>query len=74
MSASARSGDLRAYAMITAAYWAETITDGAIRILVLFYFYDLGYSPLEVASLFVFYEAFGIITNLFGGWLAARAR
>ena len=72
MSASARSGDLRAYAMITAAYWAETITDGAIRILVLFYFYDLGYSPLEVASLFVFYEAFGIVTNLFGGWLAAR--
>jgi MFS family permease len=58
--------------MITAAYWAETITDGAIRILVLFYFYDLGYSPLEVASLFVFYEAFGIVTNLFGGWLAAR--
>ena len=72
MSAPARSGDLRAYALITAAYWAETITDGAIRLLVLFYFYDLGYSPLEVASLFVFYEAFGIVTNLFGGWLAAR--
>ncbi|MGI9117298.1 MAG: organoarsenical effux MFS transporter ArsJ [Gaiellales bacterium] len=72
MSATARSGDLRAYALITSAYWAETITDGAIRLLVLFYFYDLGYSPLEVASLFVFYEAFGIVTNLVGGWLAAR--
>ena len=72
MSASARAGDLRNYALVTAAYWADTITDGAIRILVLFYFYDLGYSPLEVATLFVFYEAFGIVTNLFGGWLAAR--
>ena len=72
MSASARAGDLRNYALVTAAYWADTITDGAIRILVLFYFYDLGDSPLEVATLFVFYEAFGIVTNLFGGWLAAR--
>ena len=72
MSASPRAGDLRNYALVTAAYWADTITDGAIRILVLFYFYDLGYSPLEVATLFVFYEAFGIVTNLFGGWLAAR--
>lgn len=72
MSAAARAGDLRNYALVTAAYWADTITDGAIRILVLFYFYDLGYSPLEVATLFVFYEAFGIVTNLFGGWLAAR--
>ena len=72
MSTAARAGDLRNYALVTAAYWADTITDGAIRILVLFYFYDLGYSPLEVASLFLFYEAFGILTNLFGGWIAAR--
>jgi MFS family permease len=41
-------------------------------VLVLFYFYELGYSPFEVASLFLFYEAFGIVTNLVGGWLAAR--
>ncbi len=67
-----RSADLRTYALVTAAYWAETITDGAIRILVLFYFHELGYSPFELATLFVFYEAFGIVTNLFGGWLAAR--
>jgi MFS family permease len=72
MNAAARVGDLRNYALVTAAYWADTITDGAIRVLVLFYFYQLGYSPLEVASLFLFYEAFGILTNLFGGWIAAR--
>jgi predicted MFS family arabinose efflux permease len=39
---------------------------------VLFYFYERGYSPFEVASLFLFYEVFGIVTNLVGGWLAAR--
>ena len=50
MNAAARAGDLRNYALVTAAYWADTITDGAIRVLVLFYFYQLGYSPLEVAS------------------------
>jgi MFS family permease len=67
-----RSGDLRNYALVTGAYWADTVADGAMRVLVLFYFYDLGYSPFEVASLFLFYEVFGIITNLVGGWLAAR--
>ena len=65
-------GDLRNYVLVTGAYWADTIADGAIRVLVLFYFYELGYSPFEVASLFLFYELFGIITNLVGGWLAAR--
>ena len=68
----ARSADLRNYVLVTGAYWADTIADGAIRMLVLFYFYELGYSPLEVASLFLFYEVFGIVTNLVGGWLAAR--
>ena len=68
----ARGGDLRNYVLVTGAYWADTLADGASRILVLFYFYDLGYSPFEVASLFLFYEAFGIVTNLVGGWLAAR--
>ena len=74
MSAPAASprGDLRNYAIVTGAYWADTIADGAIRVLVLFYFYELGYSPFEVASLFLFYEVFGIVTNLVGGWLAAR--
>ncbi len=63
---------MRNYALVTGAYWADTLTDGAIRTLVLFYFYERGYSPFAVASLFLFYELFGIITNLVGGWLAAR--
>lgn len=67
-----RSGDLRNYAIVTGAYWADTIADGASRVLVLFFFYELGYSPLQVASLFLFYEVFGIITNLVGGYVAAR--
>jgi MFS family permease len=67
-----RTGDLRNYALVTGAYWADTVTDGAIRVLVLFYFYDRGYSPFAVASLFLFYEFFGIVTNLVGGFLAAR--
>jgi predicted MFS family arabinose efflux permease len=70
--ASAHTGDLRNYALVTGAYWADTLADGASRMLVLFYFYDRGYSPFEVASLFLFYEFFGIVTNLVGGWLAAR--
>ncbi len=67
-----RGGDLRNYAVVTGAYWADTIADGASRMLVLFYFYERGYSPFQVASLFLFYEVFGIVTNLVGGWLAAR--
>ena len=58
--------------LVTGAYWADTVTDGAIRVLVLFYFYDRGYSPFAIASLFLFYEFFGIVTNLVGGFLAAR--
>ncbi len=63
---------LRNYICVTAAYWADTLTDGALRMLVLFYFYQQGYSPMQVAGLFLFYEVFGILTNLFGGWLGAR--
>lgn len=63
---------LRNYICVTAAYWADTLTDGAVRMLVLFYFYEQGYTAWQVASLFLFYEVFGIITNLFGGWLGAR--
>lgn len=57
---------------ITANYWAFTLTDGALRMLVLLYFYQLGYSPFVLATLFIFYEVFGVITNLVGGWLGAR--
>jgi MFS family permease len=71
-AAAGRSGDLRNYAIVTGAYWADTIADGASRMLVLFYFYERGYSPFKVAMLFLFYEVFGIITNLVGGFVAAR--
>jgi MFS family permease len=67
-----QDGDLRNYALVTGAYWADTIADGAIRLLVLFYFYQQGYTPFQLATVFVFYEVFGILTNLFGGFLAAR--
>lgn len=59
------------YLLVTASYWAFTLTDGALRMLVVLYFHQLGYSPLEVASLFLLYELCGVFTNLFGGWLAA---
>jgi MFS family permease len=64
--------NLRNYLLVTGAYWADTLTDGAIRMLVLLYFNQQGYSAMAVAMLFVFYEVFGIITNLVGGWIAAR--
>ncbi len=62
----------RNYAIVTMAYWADTLADGAIRMLVLFYFYELGYSAFQVASLFLLYEFFGIVTNFAGGVLASR--
>ncbi|MFA6699919.1 MAG: organoarsenical effux MFS transporter ArsJ [Thiomicrospira sp.] len=63
---------IKQYAIVTGNYWAFTITDGALRMLVVLYFWQLGYSPLEIALLFLFYEFFGIVTNLVGGWLGAR--
>lgn len=66
------SSDVRQYLLITGNYWAFTLTDGALRMLVVLHFYHLGYSPFQVAMLFVFYEIFGVITNLVGGWLGAR--
>jgi len=63
---------LRNYLVVTGGYWSFTVTDGAIRMLVVLYFHQLGYSPFEVAMLFLFYEFFGIVTNLVGGWLGAR--
>lgn len=60
------------YALVTGNYWAFTLTDGALRMLVVLHFHQLGYSPLQVATLFLFYELFGVITNLLGGYLGAR--
>jgi hypothetical protein len=63
---------IRNYVLVTLAYWAFTLTDGALRMLVLLHFHELGYSPVQLAFLFVFYEFFGVVTNLVGGWLAAH--
>ena len=64
--------NLRDYAVITGNYWAFTLTDGALRMLVVLHFHSLGFTPIEIASLFLFYEFFGIVTNAVGGWLGAR--
>lgn len=66
------SPQIKQYLVVTGNYWAFTLTDGALRMLVVLYFHGLGYSPLQIAMLFLFYEIFGVITNLVGGWLGAR--
>ncbi|RDE19036.1 MFS transporter [Motiliproteus coralliicola] len=63
---------LRQYLLVTGNYWGFTLTDGALRMLVVLHFHQLGYSPLAIAMLFLFYEFFGVVTNLVGGWLGAR--
>ncbi len=65
--------NIRSYALVTGAYWGFTITDGALRMLVVLHFYKLGYDSVAIAFLFLFYEFFGIVTNLFGGWIASRS-
>ncbi len=66
------SSDVRQYLLVTLNYWTFTITDGALRMLVVLYFHQLGYDTLSIALMFLFYEFFGIVTNLVGGWLGAR--
>jgi MFS family permease len=66
------SPEIKQYLLITANYWAFTLTDGALRMLVVLHFHDLGYSPLDIALLFLFYEFFGVVTNLVGGWIGAH--
>lgn len=63
---------IRNYMIVTAAYWGFTLTDGALRMLVLLHFYKLGYSAFTLSFLFLLYEAAGVLANLIGGWLATR--
>ena len=63
---------IAAYVAVTAAYWAFMLTDGALRMLVLLHFHTLGFSPIQLAYLFLLYELAGVVTNLSAGWLAAR--
>ncbi|MEY2863657.1 MAG: hypothetical protein RLY58_1364 [Pseudomonadota bacterium] len=72
MSSLVATPALRQYLLITGNYWAFTLTDGALRMLVVLHFHQMGYTPLQVAALFLFYEIFGVLTNLLGGYLAAR--
>ncbi|SFH11561.1 organoarsenical effux MFS transporter ArsJ [Sulfitobacter dubius] len=67
-----RPEGLSAYIAVTAAYWAFMLTDGALRMLVLLHFHRLGFSPVQLAYLFVLYEIAGVVTNLCAGWIAAR--
>ncbi|MEC8628662.1 MAG: organoarsenical effux MFS transporter ArsJ [Pseudomonadota bacterium] len=71
-SDTARPEGLAAYIAVTAAYWAFMLSDGALRMLVLLHFHTLGFSPVQLAYLFVLYEIAGVVTNLSAGWLAAR--
>lgn len=66
------SAGVKHYLIVTAAYWGFTLTDGALRMLVLLHFYRLGYSPFALAFLFLLYEAAGVLANLVGGWLTTR--
>ncbi|MEH6386648.1 organoarsenical effux MFS transporter ArsJ [Pseudomonas profundi] len=66
------SPEVRQYLVVTGNYWVFTLTDGALRMLVVLHFHALGYTPLQIASLFLFYEIFGVLTNLIGGYLGAR--
>jgi hypothetical protein len=71
-SASARPQGFSAYVAVTVAYWGFMLTDGALRMLVLLHFHTLGFSPVQLAYLFVLYEIAGIVTNLSAGWIAVR--
>ena len=67
-----KASGLKAYVAVTAAYWAFMLSDGALRMLVLLHFHTLGFSPVQLAYLFLLYEFMGIVTNLSAGWLAIR--
>ncbi len=70
-STTASRANFKNYILVTLAYWGFTITDGALRMLVLLYFNNIGYTPIQIASLFLFYEVFGIVTNFLGGWIGS---
>ncbi|WP_406870050.1 organoarsenical effux MFS transporter ArsJ [Thioclava sp. 'Guangxiensis'] len=72
MTASRMREGLSAYIAVTAAYWAFMLSDGALRMLVLLHFHGLGFSPVQLAYLFLLYEVAGMVTNLCAGWIAAR--
>jgi len=60
------------FIFITFAYWFFMLSDGALRMIVLLHFHSIGFSPLQLAYLFLLYEFFGMITNLTAGWIAKK--
>ena len=60
------------FVLVTLSYWFFMLTDGALRMLVLLHFHTLGFSPLQLAYLFLLYEFFGMVTNLTAGWIAKK--
>ncbi len=71
-STTAQGANFKNYLLVTAAYWGFTLTDGALRMLVLLHFNSLGYSPFQIAMLFLFYEVFGVVTNFLAGWIGSQ--
>ena len=69
MIKSIKKSDL-SFFLITFSYWFFMLTDGALRMLVLLHFHTLGFTPLQLAYLFLLYEFFGMVTNLTAGWIA----
>ena len=63
---------VKSYGLVTGAYWSLTLTDGALRMVVLLHFHELGFGPLELSFLFLAYEFMGVLTNLFGGIAGSR--
>ena len=71
MIKSIKKSDL-SFFLITFSYWFFMLTDGALRMLVLLHFHTLGFTPLQLAYLFLLYEFFGMVTNLTAGWIAKK--
>ena len=71
-STTANSANFKNYILVTLAYWCFTLTDCALRMLVLLYFNKIGYTPIQIAFLFLFYEVFGVVTNFLGGWIGSQ--
>ncbi len=67
-----RYGALLPFAIISTSYLLFTITDGAVRMIVLLHARNNGFSAMDVAIMFAFYEAAGVATNAAAGLLGAR--
>lgn len=68
----ATTAGMRAFASVSLCYLLFTTTDGALRMVVLFYAFTLGFSAWDVALMFSLYELAGIATNLLAGVAGAR--